>query len=131
MVTIPHMGRPRAKLPPAPGRLGRVREAVEAALDQYETYTALADALGVTRAAITQWCSGDSENIRWEHLFSLCEIANMSVAYVAMGYGPKGPYRATDELLEIAGILSGLDPAKRQKLTDEILAFARFRASAA
>ncbi len=123
------MGRPRMKLPPAPGRVGRVREAVEAALRRYETYTSLADALGVTRAAINQWCNGDSENLRLENLFSLCEIADMSVAYVAMGYGPRGPYKADAELLELAGILAGVDPIRRQKLTDEILAFARFRAA--
>jgi transcriptional regulator with XRE-family HTH domain len=117
------------KLPPAPGRVGRVREAVEAGLANYGTYTALADAIGVTRAAINQWCSGDSENLRWEHLFSLCEIADMSVAYVAMGYGPRGPYRAEADLLELTGILNNLPPDDRQKLAAEVLAFARFRAA--
>lgn len=65
----------------------------------FETTTAFAEAIdgllkrwgypGISRAAVAQWETGETQNIRPENLVAVSEITGFAIKYIAIGIGPK------------------------------------------
>lgn len=82
----------------------------EARTDRGLTQTAVAQVLGISRAAISQWESGSSKGLKPENLLRLCRLLNLRPDWVvfgegAMNAGPSdaGGYHA------LAAIVSGVE----------------------
>lgn len=51
--------------------------------------TAFADAIGVSKGAVSKWASGETANLKNEHLFSIEEKFGYSARWIAAGKGPQ------------------------------------------
>jgi transcriptional regulator with XRE-family HTH domain len=69
----------------------------------------VADAVGVSRAAVAQWESGDTKSLKPEHLFKLARKFCKAPEWLVTGRNSEMP---ADELLELFEKLSG-DAAMR------------------
>jgi transcriptional regulator with XRE-family HTH domain len=49
----------------------------------------LADAAGVTVAAVQAWESGETKNLKHPHLFAVAKALNVNPEWLALGEGPK------------------------------------------
>ena len=51
----------------------------------------LGDRVGVTRAAVSKWENGDTQNMQLKNLLTLCETLNVEVRHLVHGIGPQRP----------------------------------------
>lgn len=78
------------------------------------TQQALADYIGLSRAAIAQWETGNTKNIRPENLFKAAEKLSKSAKWLALGEGPETPPEFFYEAI------SNLPPPQAQQSLDFI-----------
>jgi len=53
----------------------------------------IADGVGVSRAAVSQWESGDTKNLKGANLFKLAKVLGKSAEWIVTGHGPEEPGR--------------------------------------
>lgn len=102
----------------------RVRWALEhAGLDQ----ASLARQIGVTKGAIGQWCSGDTQHIRPEYLFPAARVLRVEAEWLGTGKGARTRLErvAPDVDTEIARLVAALPEDARSALLSLCLAFMR------
>lgn len=61
----------------------------------------LADRVGVTKGAVSQWETGDTRNLRLEHLFKVADALEVNVRWLALGEGKQHKAAAGGLELEI------------------------------
>lgn len=49
----------------------------------------LADAAGVSTAAVSQWERGETKNLKLEHLFAIADALKVQARWLALGQGPR------------------------------------------
>lgn len=49
----------------------------------------LADAAGVSTAAVSQWERGETKNLKLEHLFAIADTLKVHARWLALGQGPR------------------------------------------
>lgn len=49
----------------------------------------LADAAGVSKAAVSQWERGETKNLKLDHLFKIADRLKVHARWLAIGQGPK------------------------------------------
>lgn len=49
----------------------------------------LADAAGVSKAAVSQWERGETKNLKLEHLFKIADALKLHARWLALGQGPR------------------------------------------
>lgn len=49
----------------------------------------VAKVAGVSEAAVSQWESGNTKNLKNDHLFSVADLLNLAPRYLATGKGPR------------------------------------------
>jgi hypothetical protein len=129
MGSVVDMTAARRRSVPPDARTARLVEVIDAARDILGTYTAVATAIGIKDSALAQWKSGAVRDLKLDHFFALCRIADYNPEWVVSGVGPKAPYGLSSALAEIGGIVAAMDdPAARSALLRELTVFASFRA---
>ena len=75
----------------------------------------IADIIGVSAAAIYQWQSDATKNIRPENLFPFARAVNVNAEWIATGEGPKKPgdIEARGQDYTLSGMLKPLSPVAR------------------
>lgn len=53
------------------------------------TQTDLASIAGVSKAAVSYWETGDTKNLKNEHLFAIADALRVEARWLAVGQGPK------------------------------------------
>jgi transcriptional regulator with XRE-family HTH domain len=92
----------------------RIRQARVAA--GIRTQQQLADAVGVTRSAVSQWESGTSQHVKPEHLAAIAEACSVEMRWLATGRGPREGLSVRDlEWLELG---RAARPRDRQAIWD-------------
>ncbi|WP_166805055.1 helix-turn-helix domain-containing protein [Nitrosococcus wardiae] len=75
----------------------------------------LATYVGVSRAAVAQWESGETKGLKPENLIFTAEKLNVSVKWLAIGKGPmygEAPADFPDHALQLARLISQAPPEK-------------------
>ncbi len=62
----------------------------------------LAERVGVTKGAVSQWETGDTRNLRLEHLFKVADALEVNVRWLALGEGQQHKAAPGGLQLEIA-----------------------------
>lgn len=93
----------------------RLTEAL-ASSDRF-TQEGLAKSCAVTPAAVSQWVSGQTKNLRLENLFSAADYLGVEPRWLATGEGPMR--RRMQDLLDLTG-LSDTQKVTLQTLVREI-----------
>lgn len=129
MGSVVDMTAARRRPVPPDARTDRLNEVIDAAREILGTYTAVANAIGIKDSALAQWKSGAVRDLKLDHFFALCRIADYNPEWVVTGKGPKAPYGLSSDLAEIGGIVAGMrDPTGKAELLRELKSFAKFRA---
>ena len=81
------------------------------------TATGLAKAAKVTKAAVSDWESGKTKNLRLENLFYLCDLLNVNARWLATGQGvPTRQLVRSEQESELLVIFRDLNKASQEAL---------------
>lgn len=113
----------RVKMPYMGATLGeRIRGARDAKkLSQQQ----LGDAVGVSRAAVSQWESSETKGLRPENLVAVADVLGVSIKWLVTGKGPKQPgdMEISKEAADFGKAWEQLPPDRRAALRAALHAF--------
>lgn len=91
------------------------------------TQASLARDIGISKGAVGQWMSGDTEHIRPAYLFDAARVLRVEAEWLATGRGARTSLerKAPDVDVEICRLVSALDEGARAALLGLLVAIMR------